>query len=262
MIDQLTAAIVKAVTKVPGELLVAGADAVEHSDSWSQKTGSALVNASPAARYRAHTDDISEAWSRNPQVSGAVVAASVRTAVATAAKIRSEHDVSLVWTGPTSATSGLRSTRSVLATLVNNATSSLVLLSYATFKVEGLASDLAKSIARGVQVTLILEDPNNPGGPLHLGTPHPFEPIKETASFYRWPRENRQPDFSPKASLHAKCVIADRSRVLITSANLTNAAINDNVELGVLIQAGPLPEKLSDHLDHLTENGTFERVET
>ena len=262
MSDQLTEAIVKAATRVPGGLLLAGADAIERSDGWSQRTGSALVNASPAARYRVHAEDISEAWSRNPLASGAVIAASLRTAVSTASTFRSEQDMSLVWTGPTSTTSGLRSTRSVLTTLVNNATTSLVLLSYATYKVAKLAGDLGKAIERGVRVTLILEDPDNPGGPLDLGTTHPFESIKETASIYRWPKENRQPDFSPEARLHAKCVIADRSRVLITSANLTSAGINDNVELGVLIQAGSLPEKLSDHLDQLIEEGAFEKVET
>ena len=261
MRDQLTDTIVKAATKVPGDLLVAGADAIENSANWSERTGSALVNASPAAHYQAQAEDISNAWSRNPLVSGAVIAAALRSAVATAEVVRSEHDVSLVWTGPTSTTSGLRSTRSVLTTLVNNATSSLVLLSYATYNVAQLASDLDEAINRGVQVTLLLEDPDNPGGPLDLSASHPFESIKETASIYRWPRENRQPDFSPEARLHAKCVIADRSRALITSANLTSAGINDNVELGVLIQAGPLPSKLNDHLDQLIEEGTFETVE-
>lgn len=262
MTDQLTDTVVKAAARVPGDLLVAGADAVEHAHNWSQKTGSALVNASTAARYRAHAEEISEVWSQTPLVSGAAIAAALRAAAATASRIRSEHDVSLVWTGPTSTTSGLRSTRSVLTTLVNNATSSLVLVSYATYNVAQLAEDLADAIERGVQVTLILEDPNNPGGPLDLSASHPFESIKDTASFYRWPKENRQPDFSPEARLHAKCVIADRSRVLTTSANLTSAGISDNVELGVLIEAGPLPAKLSDHLDQLIEKGTLERAET
>ena len=55
------------------------------------------------------------------------------------------------------------------------------------------------------------------------------------------------------ASLHAKCVIADRSSALITSANLTSAGINDNIELGVLIEAGPLPARLHRHLELLIE---------
>ena len=53
-------------------------------------------------------------------------------------------------------------------------------------------------------------------------------------------------------------MIADRSSALITSANLTSAGINDNIELGVLIEAGPLPERLSQHLEQLVESGTLE----
>ena len=260
MTDQLTDNIVQAAGKVPPTLLAKGADVIENLDGWSPQTGSVLVNAVPAPQYRVHAEKISEAWSRAPDVAGSVIAASLRTAAATAEMVRSEHDVSLVWTGP-SGTSGLRSTRSVLTTLVNNATSSLILLSYATYKVESLANELAEAIERGVQVTLILEEPDNPGGHLDMSDSHPFAAIKETASFYRWPKENRQPDFAPTARLHAKCVIADRSRVLITSANLTSAGINDNVELGVLIEAGSLPGKLSDHLDQIIAKGVFERVE-
>jgi len=55
-------------------------------------------------------------------------------------------------------------------------------------------------------------------------------------------------------------VIADRSSPLITSANLTSAGINDDIELGVLIEAGPLPERLSHHPELLIENGTLEPV--
>ena len=54
--------------------------------------------------------------------------------------------------------------------------------------------------------------------------------------------------------------LADRSIALITSANLTGAGINDNIELGVLIEAGPLPAKLHDHFDLLIEEGILELV--
>ncbi len=48
--------------------------------------------------------------------------------------------------------------------------------------------------------------------------------------------------------------------MLITSANLTSAGINDNIELGVLMEAGPLPDRLSRHLELLIEAGTLEPV--
>ena len=186
--------------------------------------------------------------------------AAMRSAAATAAVVRSEHSASLVWTGPPTEVSGLRSTRAVLSTLVANATESLVLLSFASYDVAELTASLADATVRGVKVTLILETPDNPGGPLTFGPTHPFEPIKTTASFYRWPREAREAFFATTARLHAKCVIADRSSMLITSANLTSAGINDNIELGVLIEAGHLPERLSRHLELLIAAGMLEPV--
>ena len=89
---------------------------------------------------------------------------------------------------------------------------------------------------------------------------HSFAPIRETACFYRWLLEARGAFFASTARLHAKCVIADRSTALITSANLTSAGINDNIELGILIEAGPLPGRLQEHLELLMEDGTFEEV--
>ena len=245
---------------VPEALLVRGAMAIEGSDQWSPRSRSALLNAIPATHYRRHAGSISEAWARTPDVSGAAVAAAMRTAATTAAAMRSEQHTSLVWTGPPTDVAGLRSTRAVLSTLVANATESLVLVSFASHDVAELTDSLAAAIARGVTVTLILETPENPGGQFDFSPAHPFEPIKTTATFYRWPLAAREAFFAATARLHAKCVIADRSSTLITSANLTSAGINDNIELGILVEAGPLPERLSRHLELLIEGGVLEAV--
>ena len=258
MNDSVTEAIVEAAIHVPEELLSAGAAAIESATRWSATSRSSLIGAIPATNYHEHADKIAQAWSDTPDLAGATVAAAMRTAAATAATVRSEHNASLVWTGPSTGVAGLRSTRAVLATLVANATQSLVLVSFATYDVAELTSSLVDAIAREVEVTLILETPDDPGGPLTFGPDHPFEPIKTSARFYRWPEEAREAFFAKSARLHAKCVIADRSSALITSANLTSAGINDNIELGVLIEAGPLPTRLSHHLDLLIDQGTLE----
>lgn len=258
--DPITDAIVEAATHVPADLLVAGAAAVEGAPRWSARSESALLNAIPAAHYREHASKISHAWGLTPEVSGEAVAAGMRSAAATAATVRSEHRASLVWTGPVTEVAGLRSTRAVLATLVADATESLVLVSFASYDVAELTGSLAGAVSRGVEVTLILETPDDPGGPLTFGTNEPFGPLKTVASFYRWPREAREAFFAANARLHAKCVIADRSSMLVTSANLTSAGINDNIELGILLEAGPLPERLSRHLELLIDAGVLEPV--
>ncbi len=260
MNDPLTDTIASAALHVPGQHLIAAAAAIQDSPRYSPQSQSALIDAIPAANYRRHATPIAQAWGDRPGLTGASVAAALRSAAATAAAARAEHATSLVWTGPPTEVTGLRATRSVLDTLIANATRSLVLVSFVSYDVAELTASLASAITRGVEVTLILETPDDPGGPLTIDTNHPFEPIKTTAIFYRWPSEARQAFFATTARLHAKCVIADRSVALITSANLTSAGINDNLELGVLIEAGPLPSTLSQHLESLINKGSLERV--
>jgi phosphatidylserine/phosphatidylglycerophosphate/cardiolipin synthase-like enzyme len=60
-----------------------------------------------------------------------------------------------------------------------------------------------------------------------------------------------------RASLHAKCVIVDRVRALVTSANFTDAAQRKNVEVGVDIRYSPAAERLADYFVGLTRSGIF-----
>lgn len=61
----------------------------------------------------------------------------------------------------------------------------------------------------------------------------------------------------PTSSLHAKCVIVDRSAVLVTSANFTAAAQERNIEVGTLIEHAPSAMKLVTYLEGLSECGTI-----
>jgi len=49
--------------------------------------------------------------------------------------------------------------------------------------------------------------------------------------------------------LHAKLAVADGESLFISSANLTNAAMQLNMELGVLICGGELPAQVVKHFD-------------
>ena len=50
------------------------------------------------------------------------------------------------------------------------------------------------------------------------------------------------------AAVHAKCAVADSKLAFITSANLTTAAMERNMELGMLIRGGSVPQQLRQHL--------------
>ena len=55
----------------------------------------------------------------------------------------------------------------------------------------------------------------------------------------------------------AKCAIADRECLFLTSANLSGNAIAVNMELGVCIYGGPLPEQVEPHFDDLIARGIY-----
>ena len=57
--------------------------------------------------------------------------------------------------------------------------------------------------------------------------------------------------------VHAKVFVADRSRALLTSANLTGNAMEKNMEAGILVTGGRLPVVVADHFDELIRNGVL-----
>ncbi len=53
--------------------------------------------------------------------------------------------------------------------------------------------------------------------------------------------------------LHAKAVVADDEAVFITSANLTEAALDRNIEIGLLVRDQPLALSVVSHFGALIE---------
>jgi hypothetical protein len=62
-----------------------------------------------------------------------------------------------------------------------------------------------------------------------------------------------------RASLHAKCVVVDGVRALIGSANLTEAAHQRNIEIGVLV-TGVIAEAAERHIDALIMGGHLQAI--
>jgi phosphatidylserine/phosphatidylglycerophosphate/cardiolipin synthase-like enzyme len=53
--------------------------------------------------------------------------------------------------------------------------------------------------------------------------------------------------------LHAKAVVADEQSVFITSANLTEAALDRNIEIGLLVRDIPLALSVVSHFRGLID---------
>ena len=58
--------------------------------------------------------------------------------------------------------------------------------------------------------------------------------------------------------MHVKAVVADSRVAFLTSANLTEAAFELNMELGVLIRGGQVPVAIDRLVDSLLESGTLQ----
>jgi phosphatidylserine/phosphatidylglycerophosphate/cardiolipin synthase-like enzyme len=58
--------------------------------------------------------------------------------------------------------------------------------------------------------------------------------------------------------MHVKAAVADSRLVFLTSANLTEAALERNMELGVLIRGGSMPVAIDHLIDALVESGELQ----
>jgi phosphatidylserine/phosphatidylglycerophosphate/cardiolipin synthase-like enzyme len=59
----------------------------------------------------------------------------------------------------------------------------------------------------------------------------------------------------PTGVLHAKAVVADDEVVFVTSANLTAAAFDRNIELGLVVRDRALAASVSAHFRALIDRG-------
>ena len=135
----------------------------------------------------------------------------------------------------------VRLTRAVLTEVIRAAQRELLIVGFAAYRVQAVVDALRAAANRGVRIRLILETAEDSGGTLTIDASHAFAAIRQQVEFYVWPIEQRPRLPSGVARLHAKGAIADDHTALVTCANITEYAIAENMELGVLIRGGPVP---------------------
>lgn len=215
----------------------------------------------PTAVFRARAAEVMDAWAVvGVGVPGAGVALALEAAAATVAQLRAAQSVEVVWTGPSSPVIPVRSTVAVLQGLVDHARHDLLVVSFAAYKVPVVVEALAQAVARGARVRLVLDSAMDAGGKLTHDAKVAFAALGQTVAFYEWPAESRHIPGGGIAAMHAKAAVADGRSALVTSANLTGQALAANMELGLLIQGGPVPRRVAAHFAELIATGTLLRV--
>lgn len=192
-----------------------------------------------------------------PQLGRALLAS-----CATSSEERRRQQLDLVWSGPGLTSTTLRSTGPALIELIESAQESVYLVTFAAYKVPAVADALAAAEGRGVRVVFVVESDEADGGKVDFDpVPHLRASGLQRAEVYIWPQEQRLRDERGRyGSLHAKFAVADRLRMLVSSANLTEFAFNLNIELGVLIKGGHGPAEAAGHLDELIRLGVLRQA--
>lgn len=165
----------------------------------------------------------------------------------------------LVWTGPGGEEAAWRRTEQALIDVVTSAREMLWLVTYALYPVPSLKSELDNAVARGVELRVVAESPASEKI-RHSGVLYWQQFLPEQTRIYEWPIARRGCNAAGDyGTLHAKVALADRDLALVSSANLTDCALNYNLETGVLLR-GISAEKLAAQFEELVKNGVWQAV--
>jgi len=258
--DALDRAVSAAALALPEGHIELLARALENLTGPSPSARAVFMAAATGAASRAHTEAISSAWEGHPDHPGSSLALALRCSVLAASSERASETLEIAWTGPATPAVPVRRTNTILLDLIAHSQRQLLVVSFAAYEVPEIIEALSAAISRGVEVLLLLESADESGGALRFDAREAFAALEGRARFYSWPEEQRRSTSGPHGTLHAKAVVADNERALVTSANLTGHALEVNMELGLLVEGGPIPQRLIAHFTELISRGVLREV--
>jgi len=187
-------------------------------------------------------------WRKNADASPKEIAASLRGVLAYAEMKRKEGAIKLVWSGPSTGFVPVRHTEQVICEVIDGAKEEIFITSFVAYRIKTVVKRIQNAMHRGVTVSLLVELSKEHGRTLDFDSLKLLKQELSEAKFYTWNQGEGDP---VKGSVHAKCVVADAKLAFVTSANLTEAAMERNMEVGLLIKGGHVPAQLHDHLSAL-----------
>lgn len=176
----------------------------------------------------------------------------------------------LVWSGPEAPGVHARDTRRVYEELIAGAERSLWLSSFAYFDGPTAFATLAEKMDRTptLQVRLLLNI-QRPRGDT-TATSELVARFAQKFWTHEWPGKRRPEVFYAPSSLeasgargvlHAKVFVSDDEKLFVTSANLTEAAFDHNIEAGLLVRDSVLAITMVRHFSGLIDNQILVRLQ-
>lgn len=180
---------------------------------------------------------------------------------------RRQSSVSLVWTGPEATDASARDTSVIVKELFAAARREVIVAGYSFDHGSDILAPLHAVMDRhGVKATLFLDLKDKALGAADID--HAARRQLTQWLIDNWPFGPPQPSlyYDPRtltpglwASLHAKCIVIDRRRALVGSANFTNRGQTRNIEVGALIDDPTFAEQLAQQWLGLADDGLLAR---
>ncbi len=234
-----------------------------------------IAASSPEKKFRTYAGDDASAlreWLRALTSATFTPAQVARLVLAVGAGRAREQILApdLVVSGPDVPGVPTADTYSVVQSLFQEATSEVIIAGYAFYNGQSLFQRLHEHWVRNPTLKVIF----HVDVPRRHGDTVPPESIitKYVADFRakHWPwapapelyfdQRALESDTKIRASLHAKIVVIDRRKLLVTSANFTEAAQQKNIELGVLCSLPHLAERICSYFEGLRKTGQLRRL--
>jgi len=199
-------------------------------------------------------------------ISGSAAAAWIRTAEHVSSRVPRPD---LVWSGPEVPGLNARDTRRVYEELLGSSERSVWASTYAFFDGPRAFDVLAKRMDAkpALRVTLLLNIQRKKGD--GTAADHLVRRFADRFWTSDWPGLSRPSVYydpraldldGPGGVLHAKAVVVDDEAVFVTSANLTEAALDRNIEVGLLVRDRALAASVSMHFQGLIDRGLLHPI--
>jgi phosphatidylserine/phosphatidylglycerophosphate/cardiolipin synthase-like enzyme len=186
------------------------------------------------------------------------------------ARPRTEESIDLVASGPEAVGATNRDTRAVVREMFTAAERSVTVVGYAVYQGKKVFEALARRADERPELAVrMFLDVQRARVDQSLSS----QIVQRFAQRFRareWPGtrmpevyhdpRSLETDGARRSSLHAKCVVVDRSVAFISSTNFTEAAQKRNIEIGVLIRSVSFADRLDSHFDALAASGIVVRV--
>lgn len=213
--------------------------------------------------FRQRCQEFLAIWRKEfPDLSKTAIVGALLASAHARSRLEQDRGIELVWTGPEVPDCPMRQTEQAVLELIDTAKDRLLIVCFAVYRIPRIRLSLVSAIARGVEVTLIIETPDRIEGEREYDTLRALgNQLLSDCMIYYWPKIKRPADAAGRTGLlHIKCIVQDGLTVFLSSANLTEYAFTTNMELGTIIRSQSVSSQIESHVSVLKDTGILERL--